>query len=89
MLQDGRLEEPQTTVIDHAVVFDTPVKPIYPCRVDLRSQNISGFSIDTAKQLENLELLSLSHNSVSCSRLLPAISGYLNLNSTIYVASKA
>ena len=37
----------------------------YVSELILRSQNISGFEIDSADQLENLELLSLSHNNVS------------------------
>ena len=80
--KDGRVEEPQTTVIDHAVVFEYSGETdlLHVSELILRSQNISGFSIDTAKQLENLELLSLSHNSVSSLKTFTNLTSLVELN---------
>ena len=80
--KDGRVEEPQTTVIDHTVVFEYSGETdlLHVSELILRSQNISGFSIDTAKQLENLELLSLSHNSVSSLKTFTNLTSLVELN---------
>ena len=76
------MEEPQTTVIDQTVVFEYSGETdlLHVSELILRSQNISGFSIDTAKQLENLELLSLSHNSVSSLKTFTNLTSLVELN---------
>ena len=81
-VKDRRVEEPQTAVIDHTVVFEYSGETdlLHVSELILRSQNISGFSIETAKQLENLELLSLSHNSVSSLKTFTNLTSLVELN---------
>ena len=67
--KDGRVEEPQTTVIDHTVVFEYSGETDLPmCPSWSRFQNISVFD-RYSETTENLELLSLS--CVSSLKTLP------------------
>ena len=75
-------EEPETSVIDQTIIFEysgeTDLQHV--SELILRSQNISGFSIDSAKQLENLELLSLSHNNISSLKTFTTLTSLIELN---------